>query len=104
MDRTELSDFAVVIAAISAFAVSAALVTTRSLLRPEVVAVALAVLVLLAGRFGGRASGLMCALMCAACFDFFHTRPYLSMKVADVSDLLLMGLLLVVGAVSAPVG
>lgn len=101
MDETDLSDFAVLIAAIAAFTVAAILVSTRAIVRPEVVAVTLALTVLLAGRLGGRAAALMCALMSAACFDFFHTKPYLSLKISDTSDLLVMALLLVVGTLAA---
>lgn len=81
------------------FGVAAALVGVRGEVRPEVIAVALAVTVALCGRFGGRQGGVAAALMAATSFDFLHTKPYLSLKIANGSDLLVTVLLLGVGLI-----
>jgi hypothetical protein len=92
-------DLAATIAAHISLGVAAALTGVRSEVHPEVVAVALAVIVAVAGQLGGRASGVTAALVAAASFDFFHTRPYLSLKIEDVTDILVTVLLLAVGLV-----
>jgi hypothetical protein len=81
------------------FAVAAALVGVRGEVRPEIVALTLAAAVALCGRFGGRAGGVAAALMAAVSFDFFHTQPYLSLKVNSGNDILLTALLLGVGLI-----
>ena len=103
MERANLSDFAISIGALAAFAVGSAMVSVRDVVRPEVTAVALAVVVVAAGRIGGRAAALVTAIMSAMCFDFFHTEPYLSLKITDASDVIVTVLLLVVGVVAAGV-
>ena len=90
---------AAAIAPLFTFAVAAALVGVRGEVRPEITAVALAVTVALGARFGGRGGGVGSALMAAVSFDFMHTRPYLSLKIANSDDLLLTILLLVVGLI-----
>ena len=96
-DSVELADLAVSIGGFAAFGVAAGMVGLRSVLRPEVTAVALAAVVALAARVGGRAAGTTTALMAALSFDFFHTEPYLSLKMSDPSDLVVMVLLLALG-------
>jgi hypothetical protein len=59
----------------------------------------LAVTVTVAGRAGGRAGGIAAALMAATAFNFFHTEPYLSLKIHDPDDVLTTVLLLVVGLI-----
>ncbi len=88
---------AAAIAPLVTFGVAAALVLVRGEVQPSVIAVALAATVALCGRFGGREGGVAAALMAAASFDFLHTKPYLSLKIANGSDLLLTILLLGVG-------
>lgn len=103
MERTNLADFAISIGSLAAFAVGSALVSVRELVRPEVTAVALTVVVVVAGRVGGRAAGVTAAIMSALCFDFFHTEPYLSLKITDATDVVVTILLLVVGLVAGGV-
>jgi hypothetical protein len=77
--------------------VAMALVGVRGELDPEVTALVLALTVVAGGRLGGRAGGVASALMAAASFDFFHTRPYLSLKMTNGKDIATTLLLLVAG-------
>jgi hypothetical protein len=95
--RTDGIDVAAAAAPLATFAVAGALVGVRGEVRPEVVALALALAVVGSGWWGGRTGGIAAALMAALSFDFMHTKPYLSLKVADSDDLLVTILLLVVG-------
>ena len=80
------------------------LVAVRGEVDPEVTALVLALTVVGGGRLGGRAGGLASGLMAAISFDFFHTQPYLSLKVSDGKDIatavLLLGVGLAVGGVA----
>jgi K+-sensing histidine kinase KdpD len=93
------ADVAGSLAALASLAVATGLTGVRGHVHPEVVAVALAVVVAAAARVGGRVAGSTAALVSALSFDFFHTRPYLSLKIDNTTDLLVMVLLLVVGLV-----
>ena len=97
MTDDPLAELAVSIGGLSAFAVASGMVALRGVLRPEVTAVALALVVAMAARAGGQAAGASAALMSALSFDFFHTEPYLSLKISDPSDLLVTVLLLALG-------
>ena len=85
--------------ALAALGVALALVSVRGEVHSEAIALVLAVTVAVAGRVGSRAGGIAAALMAAAAFNFFHTEPYLSLKIADSDDILTTILLLVVGLV-----
>ena len=85
--------------ALAALGVALALVSVRGEVHSEAIALVLAVTVAVAGRVGSRAGGIAAALMAAAAFNFFHTEPYLSLKIADPDDILTTILLLVVGLV-----
>jgi hypothetical protein len=61
------------------------------------VALVLVLIVLGAAAVGGRTAGAMSGLVGATSFDFFHTRPYGSLKIARANDLVTTALLLVVG-------
>jgi two-component system sensor histidine kinase KdpD len=63
------------------------------------VALVLVLFVLLGACIGGRSAGAMSALAAATAFDFFHTRPYGSLKIARGNDIVTTVLLLVVGLV-----
>jgi hypothetical protein len=97
--QSTVEDLGVPLGALGALAVSGALVGVRGEIHPEVTALALAVTVALAGRLAGRGAGISAALMAAASFDFMHTQPYLSLKIANTSDVLTTLLLLLVGIV-----
>jgi K+-sensing histidine kinase KdpD len=103
IDDADLVDFAVPVGGILAFSVAAGMVGLRPVLRPEVAAVALAVVVSLAARRGGRVAGTATAVMAAVCFDFFHTEPYLLLKLGDPSCLVVAILLMAIGLDRGPV-
>lgn len=86
--------------ALLTFGVGASLVGLRGELRPEIVVLALALSVVVAGRWGGRAGGLGAAVMAATSFDFFFTKPYLSLKIASSNDVGVTIALLAVGLVA----
>lgn len=96
-ERSEAADFADSLGAFAAFGVATGMVGLRELLRPEVTAVALAIVVAVTARVGARPAGLMAAVMSALSFDFFHTEPNLSLKVSDPSDIVVTLLLLALG-------
>ncbi|HEY0400060.1 MAG TPA: DUF4118 domain-containing protein [Acidimicrobiia bacterium] len=81
-------------------AVAAALVAVRGHVASVNVALVLGIIVVVAGAVGGRAAGMVAALTAAASYDFFHTRPYLSLLIHDVDDVEMTILLLVLGLVS----
>lgn len=91
--------FTVPIAALLPLVAGGLLVGVRGEVRPEVVALALALTVAVGGRIGGRAGGVAGALMATASFDFFHTEPYRSLKIARANDLWTALVLLAVGLV-----
>jgi len=80
--------------------VAAALVAVRGHVANTNVALILAVVVVTAGAVGGRVAGLIAGLTAAASFDFFHTRPYLSLLIHDGDDVEMTILLLVLGLVA----
>jgi len=80
--------------------VAAALVAVRGHIANTNVALILAVVVAAAGAVGGRAAGMIAGLTAAASFDFFHTRPYLSLLIHDGDDVEMTILLLVLGLVA----
>ncbi len=63
------------------------------------IALVLVLIVMVAAIVGGRTAGAMSGLVAATSFDFFHTRPYGSLKIARADDLVTTLLLLVVGLV-----
>jgi hypothetical protein len=79
--------------------VAAAMVSVRGEVNQEVTVLVLATTVALGARFGGRPAGVGAALMAALSFDFFHTKPYLSLSVAHADDILTTVLLLAVGLI-----
>jgi hypothetical protein len=63
------------------------------------------VLPVLAGAFvGGRIAGIVAALAAALCFDFFFTRPYLSLRIANGSDAAIAVALFLLAACGAEAG
>jgi Domain of unknown function (DUF4118) len=79
---------------------AAALVAVRGHITNTNVALLLAVVVVASGALGGRAAGTVAGLTSAASFDFFHTRPYLSLLIHDADDVEMTILLLVLGLVA----
>lgn len=87
-------------AALFTFAVGLLLVSIRGEVHTEITVLLLALSVVVAGRFGGRAGGLASAGMAATVFDFFHTLPYLSLKIDNGNDIAVTFVLLAVGIVA----
>lgn len=77
--------------------VGMALVGVRGEIDSQITALVLVVTVVFGGQLVGRLGGLASALMAALAFDFFHTQPYLSLKITDAKDIETTFLLLVVG-------
>lgn len=82
---------------LGALGVAGALVGVRGEISNVNVALALAVVVLVAARVGGRQAGAFSGLVAATAFDFFHTRPYGLLKIAGANDVVTTLLLLAVG-------
>jgi hypothetical protein len=93
-DRTLLG---VSIGGMVAMAVAGLLVPLRGVVDSANVALLLAVVVVMAAAFGGRLAGGVTAALAAVAFDFVHTQPYGSLKIANGDDLLTALLLLAVG-------
>src|ERR1041385_1513154 len=72
----------------------AALVLVRGHVASANIALVLGIIVVAAGSMGGRAAGAVSALPAAASYDFFHTKPYLSLVIHDVDDVEMTILLL----------
>src|SRR5438270_5655576 len=83
---------------------AAALVGVRGDIVNANVALVLVVFVLLGAVTGGRGAGVVSALVAAISFDFFHTRPYGSLKITDGNDILTTLLLLGVGLAVGEIG
>jgi K+-sensing histidine kinase KdpD len=79
---------------------AAALVGVRGHISNTNVALALTVTVVAAGALFGRGAGVMAAVTAALSFNFFHTRPYLSLRINSGDDIETTFLLLVVGLAS----
>ena len=97
LDPTQRTLAGVAVGALGSLAVSGLLVGVRGEISNVNVALALACVVLVAAGIGGRRAGAMAGLVAAMSFDFFHTRPYGLLKIADLNDVLTTAILLVVG-------
>jgi hypothetical protein len=78
-------------------AAAAALVSVREHFALVNVALILVLFVLLGAVIGGRVAGVTSALAAAASLDFFHTRPFNSLKISDAADIEATVLFLLVG-------
>jgi hypothetical protein len=87
-------------AALLTFTVALVLVAGRDGRNPEITVLLLALTVVIAGRFGSRPGGIASAAMAATAFDFFHTKPYLSLKISNGDDIAVTFVLLAVGLVA----
>ncbi len=83
---------------------SVAMLPLRDHLHNDNMALALVLPVLVAGVIGGRWPGAAAAVTAALCFDFFFTKPYLSLRIAGSNDVASFFVLLVVALISAEVG
>lgn len=100
MDAERSSDRATVAAgALAPIVAGALLVAVRGVLDNTNIVLALVVVVVAAGALGGRMAGAVSAVTATLSFTFFHTRPYLSLRIASADDIETMALLLVIGLV-----
>ena len=98
-DRSSNGLLGVAVGGLGSLGVAAALVGVRGETANVNVALVLVLVVIAAAILGGRLAGAMSGLVAATAFDFFHTRPYGSLKIASANDVLTTLLLLVVGVV-----
>lgn len=99
LDRTSRTLLGIALGGLGSLSVAAGLVGIRGEIANVNVALVLVLVVLVAATFGGRTAGAVSGLVAAMSFDFFHTRPYGLLKIANANDLVTTALLLVVGLV-----
>lgn len=85
--------------ALLAFAVAAALVGVRDDLDNANVALILMAIVVIAAMVGGRVAGITVAFVSSLSFNFFHTKPYQSLRINRGNDAITVALLFVSGLV-----
>lgn len=102
-DQTTRTLSGVALGGLGSVLVAAGLVGIRGEISNVNVALVLVLVVLAAARLGGRTAGAMAGVAAATSFDFFHTRPYGLLKIADANDIVTTLLLLVVGLVMGEV-
>lgn len=76
-----------------------ALVPLRDVVDNANIALALVLVIVLCGFFGGRWTGAGAAVGAALAFDFFHTQPYLQLRIKSADDVVTTALLLAIGLV-----
>jgi hypothetical protein len=86
-----------VIGGLGPIAIAAALVPLRTTLDNTNLALALVVVVVAAALAGGRFAGILAAFVAALSYDFFLTKPYLSLHIASADDVETTIFLLVIG-------
>ena len=103
--RIEDSTPGIAIGALATFFASAALVGVRGELRPEVIVLLLALMVVVVGRVTNVVGSTTAAIVAAASFDFFFTKPYLTLRIDNAKDfevtLVLLAVALVAGGTTA---
>jgi hypothetical protein len=77
--------------------VAGALVAVRDDIEHTTAVLVLVVVVVLAAMAGGRAAGALGAVVAAASFDFFLTKPYLSLRISSENDIETTVVLLLIG-------
>jgi K+-sensing histidine kinase KdpD len=97
-DRSESIGWCCVAAVVIIF-VAGLLVGVRDTIGNTNVALILVVFVVAAAVFGGRLAGITAAAVAAISFNFFHTQPYLTLRIKEGQDVVTVILLLVVGLV-----
>src|SRR5437667_4288271 len=78
---------------------AAVMVGVRGEIANADVALVLMVFVLAGAVIGGRTAGVLSAVAAAMSFDFFHTKPYGTLKIANKDDVITTAILLGVGLV-----
>jgi Domain of unknown function (DUF4118) len=87
------------VGALGPVVVASALVPLREHIAGANTALVFVVVVVLAAALGGRWTGFTAAIVSAMAFDFFLTRPYGSLKIDNVDDIIATVLLLAVGLI-----
>lgn len=87
-----------------AIGAAAAMVPLRTTLGQANIALILVIVVVVAASIGGRVAGALVGLMASLSFNFFHTRPYLTVRIDDAKDVLTTALILVVGIIVGELG
>jgi hypothetical protein len=102
-DRSVKTLIGAAVGSLGALFTAAALVGVRGDIQNANVALVLVLWVLVGAVTGGRASAVISAIVAAIAFDFFHTKPYNSLKISDGNDVLTTVLLLAVGLAVAEI-
>ena len=102
--RQPRDDTAAVLAIILTIGVAAALVVIRGEVDNSVTVLILAAVVSACGLLGGWRAGATGAIAAAVSFNFFHTQPYLSLRIHDADDVLTTFVLLAVGLMGGVAG
>jgi hypothetical protein len=98
-DDADDRSWGLVFAAAAPILLGAVLVPFRSEFSGSNAALALVIPVVIAAAIGGRVAGVAAALCAAASFDFFLTRPYLSLNMESRRDIETTVLLAIVGLI-----
>lgn len=98
VNTTRTSRLAIVIAPLVALCLGAATSQARDQVGASNVGIALAIIVALAALVS-RGAGLTTAVTAALTFNFFHTRPYHSLRIHEPRDVAIVALLAVLGLV-----
>jgi uncharacterized protein DUF4118 len=83
----------------AAVGVGAVLATARGVFEQTNAALILMIVVVVVAALGGRVAGIITALAAVVSFDFFHTRPYLSLTIDSRDDVETTILLLIAGVI-----
>jgi hypothetical protein len=102
-DDRDTETIGLVIGGIGPIAVAGALVGVRGEILNANVGLVLVLVVVAAAAVGGRAAGAVAAVVAALSFDFFHTRPYLSLTIDSADDVETTVLLLVTGLIAGQI-
>jgi hypothetical protein len=84
---------------LGALAIAAILSAVRDSFGETNVVIVLVLVTVVTAALAGRAAGACTAVSAAISYNFFHTRPYLSLRVSDRQDIITVCLLVVVGLV-----
>lgn len=84
-------------------AVGAVMALSRSLFNSTNAALVLMIVVVVIAVAGGRTAGVVTAVAAVLSFDFFHTRPYLSLAIDSRDDIETTVLLLIAGLIAGTV-
>jgi hypothetical protein len=100
-DRTPVG---YVIAGLGPIAVAALLTLVRNDVESANLALVMVLVVVTAGAVGGRGPGLLAAVVTTLSYDFFLTRPYLSMQIDSADEIETTLILLLIGLVVGQIG